>query len=187
MSKVIKRYFVAEGDRAAKVMAEGLAAANLAHRTRGDYLKEIGADGFWERRNEPPFAVVLYAKEGRRLGGFLPPERHSEDGKKFWVYRPDGRTTTGKGALAAFRDLAAFNFSAFACKEFGVAHSVIGYHEHPRSGMAMYSAAAGVVKKTLVFCIPFGGDKPEHDPVIPQDLREIKHSEYIALTEEGES
>lgn len=187
MSEIIKRYFVGEGERATKVVADGMAAANVAHKRRGAYLKEIGAAGFWETRNAAPFAVVIYAKEGKRLGGFLPPEQHSEAGKKFWVYRPDGRSGIGKRALAAFRELAAFNFSAFACKEFGVEHSVIGYHEHSRSGMAMYSSAAGYVQKTLVFCIPFCGDKPVRNVAIPKDLREIKHSEYIAMTEESGS
>lgn len=147
MSKVIKRYFVGEGERAAKVVAEGLAAVKVAHEKRKAYLKEIGAGGFWEQRNQAPFAVVIYATEGRRLGGFLPPERHSEDGKKFWVYRPDGRATIGKRVLAAFRDLATFNFSDFACREFGVEHSAIGDHDLSRSGMAMYSSAAGYVKR----------------------------------------
>lgn len=190
MSKIIKRYFVGEGELAAKVVTDGLALANAAHKKRTAYLKEIGAGGFWERRNQAPFAVVIYAKEGQRLGGFLPPERHSEDGKKLWVYRPDGRTTIGKKALGDFRGLASFNFSDYACKEFGVAHSVIGAHAGSRSGMAMYSASAGYVQKTLVFCIPFGGEKSgihPNEPTIPADLREIKHSEFIALTEEGQS
>lgn len=187
MSNVIKRYFVGQGERAEKVVSDGLALANQARKKRNAYLKAVGADGFWERRNQAPFAVVNYAKEGKRLGGFLPPERHSEDGKKFWVYRPDGRTTIGKQALGTFRELATFNFSEFACSEFGVAHSVIGAHAASRSGMAMYSSAAGYMQKTLVFYIPFGDDKPASDPVIPADLREIKKSEYIALTEEGGS
>lgn len=187
MSNVIKRYFVGAGERVAKVVADGLAAANLAQKKRRAYLKEIGADGFWERRNQAPTAVVIYTKEGQRLGGFLLPERHSEDGKKFWVYRPDGRTSIGKQVLGDFRGLATFNFSDFACEAFGVVHSVIGAHAASRSGMAMYSSAAGYVQKTLVFCIPFGDDKSNKDPTIPADLREIKHSEYIALTEEGES
>lgn len=187
MSKINKRYFIGEGERAAMVVSDGLALANLARKKRSAYLKEIGADGFWERRNQAPFAVVIYAKDGKRLGGFLPPERHSEDGKKFWIYRPDGRTTIGKNVLAAFRGLATFNFSDYACDAFGVAHSAIGTDAASRSGMSMYSSGAGYVQKTLVFCIPFGGDKSNKDPTIPADLREIKRSECIALTEEGQS
>lgn len=188
MSKVIKRYFIADNERAQQIAKDGLALVNEASRNRSAYLAEVGVDGLWERRHQAPFGIVVYQEEGAQRPGYLKPEQQTEDGKRFWIHRPDKRTTIGKAALKALAKLSTFDFSDYACKAFGVSYSVIGWHRESRSGMAMYSSAAGFMKGVMVFCIPFGDDGNHHSPpVIPEDLREIKKSEYIALTEEGES
>lgn len=186
MSYVSKRYFIAEGERAKQVAKAGLDLVNAARKKRADYLDEVGADGLWERRNQAPFGIVFY-KETGQLPGFLKPEKQSDDGKVFWIHRTDKRTTLGKTALQALSGLASFDFSDYACRELGVSHSTIGPHRASRSGLAMYSSVAGVINGVLVCSIPFGGDSGgggRGDIEIPADLREIKYSEYIAMTEE---
>ena len=187
MSEVTMRYFVAEGPRAEQVAAEGLAKANDAIAKRRAYLDELGAHAFFERNHQAPYAVAFSAKDGgEKRHGFLSPTVEYHDGERYLIYKPDMRTTAGKEIKQRLGELATFNFSDFVCKEFGVSHSTIGAHRASRSGLAMYNSVAGYLRNTLVFKIPFGGDQGGGrviDIEAPADLREIKHSEFIAITE----
>ena len=188
MSPVTHRYFVAEGARAAQVAAEGLDKANATRAKRSQFLDEHMAAALWGRRYGIPIGIAFHPFKGDKLPGFLAPKIERHDGTPFWIYKPDRRTTIGKNLLTQMAVLAEFNFSDFACAKFGVAHSIIGSSARSNSGLAMYHSVAGYISDRLVFKIPFGGDQDGGLKInvdIPADFREIKKSEFIAITEEA--
>lgn len=184
--KVIRRYFVAEGDKASAVAKEGLRLASKSRRAGIALSKEFGALGTFGHGRRAPFALVW--DEGLVPDpnpGFLPAELHHEDGKRYHVCRPDKRTKIGKDLAERMRTLPDFDFSDYACKEFGVYHSTVGASAGSQSGMAIYHSVAGYMKETLIFSIPFGGDQGGGNVVnvaIPQEFREITAGEYLDLT-----
>jgi len=187
MSEVTIRYFVAEGDKAEHVMKEGLEKVNAVRALRAAFLKKHGADGTWEHRHQAPYGLVFNADkcDGSAKTGYLKPERHSQDGTTYYTYRFDKRTKAGKALIEEAKPMATFDFSTFAVKEFGVYRSLIGSCAESRTGMAMYISAAGISKDKLVFSIPEGGEeRQEQLRPIPPEFRELKKSEFIALTEE---
>mgnify|MGYP000411519582 CR=1 FL=1 len=50
----------------------------------------------------------------------------------------------------------------------------------------MYFSVAGLYDDTLIINIPFGGDGNDRDPEVPSDLIELKRSQFVAITEEGQ-
>jgi hypothetical protein len=186
MSTITKRYFIAEGDAAQAVANEGLRLANESRLAGITLAKKYGALGTFGRGTSAPFALAW--DDGLLPDpnpGFLAPERHRQGSDVYLVCRPDKRTTVGKAIADELGALPLFNFSDYACQQFDVQYSTIGAHADSRSGLAMYKSGAGYVGQQLVFMIPSGGDR-DSAPVIPPAFREIKRSEYIALTEEGE-
>jgi hypothetical protein len=185
MSKVISRYFVADGTKAEAVAAEGLRRSNEVRLAGLALAKTYGAAGTVGRGNAAPYALAWedgHLQEPR--SGFLAPEFHCEDGEKYLVCRPDKRTALGKKIAAAMRELPVFSFSDYACREFGVMCSTIGASAVSPSGMAMFHSVAGFMKGTLIFSIPFGGDAGNGKPPavsIPLEFREITAGEYMDL------
>lgn len=190
MSEVTMRYFIGEGARAEQVAKEGMAKVNEAIERRRIFIEEIGAAGLMQRGKSAPYAVVFDSPTADEKPGFLSPSRVHDEGKAMYSYRPDRRTTTGKELAKRLDDLPDFDFSNFVVKAFGVSRSAIGANAESRTGQAMYVSVAGFIGKTLIFKIPFGGYSGNNgkDGVdIPADLREIKFSEFIALTEEQQA
>lgn len=182
------RYFVAEGDRAEQIAKAGLDKANEIQRKRTEFCGRTGADGLYGHRCQTPSAV-LFVGDGaeKKKDGFLAPEPIWDGKKKYFAHRPDRRTRAGKAILEELRRLAEFDFSDFIVKAFGVEHSTIGASANSPHGSSMFMSVAGYMNKKIVFKIPFGGDQGgghRMDPAIPPELREIKKSEFIALTEE---
>lgn len=187
MSEVTIRYFVAEGDKAERVIKEGLEKVNAVRALRAAFLDKHGADGTWELRHQAPYGLVFDAAkcDGAAKPGYLKPERHVQDGTTYYAYRFDKRTNAGKALIEESKGLATFDFSAFAVAEFGINRSLIGYCAESRTRMAMYFSRSGIHKEKLLFTIPEGGEeRQEQQPPIPAEFRELKKSEFIALTEE---
>ncbi len=180
MKPVTKRYFKAVGERAERVIQEGLAQLNEANARHRAITRELGAIGTYGATE------MLFPSEEPRPG-LLFNGRTLVDEKTCYRFKPDLRTKVGKYLASTLKTIPLFDFSRFACKEFKVGNSVFGPHEHSPSGMAMYESVAGIIKGTLIFAIPFGGDMGNGNPAlleIPADLVEMKYSEYVALTEE---
>ena len=183
MSDVKIRYFIGEGELADKVISEGVQLANQVNAKRRAFMDEISAYGLWERRNSTPSGII-FEGDGEKKPGYRSPSKIDHNGKTCWIYKPNRSTKIGKSILNRLPFLAIFNFSDFACDKFGVRKTVIGAASNSRTAMAMYFSVAGYVNNHLVFKIPFGGDSTDAF-VIPSTLREIKKSEFIAITEEG--
>jgi hypothetical protein len=174
---IIKHFYIAEGEKAEQVAKEGLEKANAIRKMRLRFQEEVGASGLYERSHQPPIALVFVGND--KKPGFLPPLVIDYD-KNLFAYEPDRRTKIGKAMRGRLDGLASFNFSDFACQAYGIHGDVIG--AGPGGRMALYSPAAGYLKGKLVFVIPKGGDSD--DIAVPDGFREIKGSEYMALTEE---
>ncbi|WFP48541.1 DUF5420 family protein [Methylomonas sp. EFPC3] len=167
------KYFIAEGEKADRVANQGLEFANQKRKDRQEYLTEMGADAFYERERSAPTGLAFAGADGSEKKGFKKPFQVEHESHKYWVYQPNRQTTIGKQISARLKKLATFNFSNYAVTEFSV-------NVHKFDAGRLYFSVAGFYKSTLVFKIPFGDD-----PVtIPPDFREIKKSEFIALTEE---
>ncbi|HJW25153.1 MAG TPA: DUF5420 family protein [Rhodocyclaceae bacterium] len=187
MSEVTMRYFVAEGEKAERVIEEGLKKVNAVRKVRADFMNKHGASGTWEYRHGNPYGLCFDSDkcDGATKPGFLKPEKHTQEGVTYYAYKFDKRTNIGKELIKEAAGLATFDFSTFAVCEYGIYRSLIGAHKNSRTGMAMYQSAAGISKGKLVFSIPEGGEERKEDlPPIPSEFRELKKSEFIALTQE---
>lgn len=193
MTTVTMRIYIAEGERADRVAKDGLEKVNAQRKKRRDFLEQFGASGFFEYRNCPPTSIVFEGQGGEtKLDGFLKPSREFENGKYFWAHKPDQRTKIGRTVKVQMLELTEFDFSGYAITEFGLRGAeTIGY---VGGRMALYRTVAGVVAGKLVFKIPFCGESSgNHDtptPLnvdVPADMREILHSEFIALGEKKEA
>ncbi len=193
MRTVTMRFYIAEGERADRVAKEGLEKFNAQRKKRREFLEQFGARGFYEYKGYPPTFIVFEGNGAEtKLDGFLKPSREFENGKFFWAHKPDKRTLIGRTVKAHMLNLADFDFSGYAVAEFGLSGvETIGY---VGGRMALYRTVAGVVGGKLVFNIPFVGEASgNHDtptPLnvdVPADLREILHSEFIALGEKKEA
>ena len=186
------RYFVAEGDRAEQLRLEAVAEAKKFNDHMQSIRDEFGASGLWGREGCAPFAL-LYEGEGadQQKAGFLRPEKTWLDGNvEAWIHKPDRRLKVGKAAAEKLSSVKAFRFSDYICKSLKVENMVPGVHAGGRAGWALYSSAAGMYNNRIVVKIPFGNNLSgggRSDPVIPDFLREIKKSEFIALSEESGS
>lgn len=93
------------------------------------------------------------------------------------AYKPNRRFKAGIELARQFGKAAAFDFSRYACLEFGVGMSIIGYSPQSTTRMSLYSSVAGIVNKQLVFSIPYDAQTPL--PPIPAELTEISEKEFI--------
>lgn len=187
MSEVTIRYFVAEGEKAERVIKEGLEKRNAISAQRSAFVEKYGADGTCEYRHQAPHGLAFNADkcDGADKPGFLKPVRNTQDGVTYYEYRFDKRTKVGKALIEECAGLAYFDFSTYAVREFDVSRSLIGSSSRSRTGSAMYISVAGISKGKLVFKIPEGGDERHvQQRPIPAEFRELKKSEFIALTEE---
>lgn len=187
MSEVTIRYFVAEGEKAERVIKEGLEKRKAISAQRSVFVEKYGADGTSEYSYQAPHGLAFNANkcDGADKPGFLKPVRKTQDGVAYYEYRFDKRTKVGKALIEESAGLAFFDFSMFAVREFDVRRVLIGSSSRSRTGSAMYQSVAGICKGKLVFKIPEGGEeRNEQQHPIPAEFRELKKSEFIALTEE---
>jgi uncharacterized protein DUF5420 len=188
VSTVTKRYFIAEGPRAEKTVEEGVALIKACMVMRRAVIESNGAVNLYGRNGCAPYALVFDHQHADRKPGFCEPEKRIEEGETFYIHKPNKASNIGKDLAATLANVKPFSFSEFACKAFGVSHHTVGSCAGSRTGQAMYLSVAGYYAPHLVFGIPFGGEGNQGKEVeIPADLREIKKSEFIAITEESGS
>jgi hypothetical protein len=189
MEEITYKYFVAEGEAVALVM-ETTKSESSAHQERiSALLKKYEADCLWGGSRSAAFAIGFLwtrpeddwrAKPPMREN-FLKPEVERSGDVMYACYKPDQRYKAGKAIKAELKAVGAFSYSDFISKVTGVDRMVFGTLD---GRQVMCSTFGGRYKDTLVFRIPVGGD---HDKEFtpPNGFREIKKSEFIAITEEA--
>ena len=185
-NQIIYRYFVAEGEIAESIKAE-VKAEKEAHFARlSDLIKKYGADCAWGGSRTHLSAIGYTHKEGAKPGmkeGFLRPKIERSNGEEYAVYYPDKRYKMGKEIVKDLHSVGTFNFSDSVTKKLGCYCDCFGTLD---GRMVRAMSAAGQYADRLVIRIPTGGDTRPRDFEIPPGLREIKKSEFIAITEENE-
>lgn len=183
------KYFVAEGEAIAPVLALA-ETASAEHQERiSALLKKHEADCLWGGRRSAPHAIGFiwerpdgdYRSKPPMKENFLKPETESSGDTLYALYKPDQRYKAGKAIKAELKAVGGFSYSEFVAKATGADRMVFGILD---GRQVMCQTSAGRYKDMLVFRIPTGGDHGE-DFTPPEGFREIKKSEFIAITEES--
>lgn len=190
MSYITERYFLGNAAIAKTLMTQWEATQIKAQQLIKALIEEFAADGLYREGakivglsyNSAPNELKV-APEGLAASSFFDDERHVT------VHKPKRQFKTGKALqvkLDAINDEMQQNpsFSKFVIKALALNHEVMGASKaHPGRTMITRSSA-GVAKEQLVVLVPDGGESETTFPTIPSTLKEIKRSEFIALTEE---
>ncbi|MCP3017468.1 hypothetical protein [Cupriavidus basilensis] len=170
---VRRRYFIVEGAEGEGVKADALAMANAHRLRRLKVEKDYGADGLMLGRDSQPYALLFLegrpAPEGTKETG-----RHTEKGECYVEYRPMKNRKAGKQLAADLLAVGGFNGSDFILRRFDAG-------AHIPSGRSLAVSTAGIVDGVVVVQVPESAAEPFTPPAC---FREIKKSEYVALTEE---
>lgn len=189
MELITYKYFIAEGESIAHTIAF-IKTKQAAHQDRiSDLLEKHGADCLWGGRRESPFAIgwIWKRPEGEYRAkppmreNFLKPEVERSGDVTYACYRPDQRYKAGKQIKAELKAVGGFSFSDAICEAMGVDRNVFGVLD---GRQVVCRSSAGACGNKLVFRIPVGGagNIPFESP---DGFREIKKSEFIAITEES--
>lgn len=182
MSEITYRYFLATGDKADRVIQE-IRDGLRAHREKSEAVcDKYGATATWGRSAAPPFALAFEGDQhATKKPGFKEPTTVLDKDKRYHIHAPHRSTKIGKGCAQLLATLKPFDYSEHAAKSFGLMHSICGI-----SGgrMCIAFTSAGFYGNQLVFRVPVGGEDGDNITP-PPGVRELKHSEFIAITEEG--
>ncbi len=182
---IIYRYFVAEGEEAEAVKKEAAEEKKEFFARVNKLLEKYAADCAWGGAKSSPAAIGFLHKNGDKpemKDGFLRPKIERSDRENYAVYYPDRRYKVGKAILEDLKAVGCFNFSDFVTKKLGCYCDCFGILN---GQMVRAVAAAGLYGDVVVVSIPTQGDNLKKDITVPPSLREIKKSEFIAITEEG--
>lgn len=189
MEEITYKYFIAEGETVAPVIAAAK-SEGTAHQERiSALLKKYEADCLWGGRREAPFAIGFlwekpegdYRAKPPMRENFLKPEVERSGEVMYACYKPDPRYKAGKAIKAELKAVGGFSFSDTISKALNVSRMVFGILD---GRQVMCQTSAGQYGDRLVFRIPTGGDHGEFSA--PECFRKIKKSEFIAITEENE-
>lgn len=177
-----RRYFVAD-DADAEQLKEAILAKMNAQRAQHRALAEkYGADEVVKHNDGRVVGLAFKSTEDEPAQRDGLTFHSTQDGEGFvWhTYKPNLRSKLGKqidatmGAISGYRpsDTIVSHYDAWR-------HAVVPHA--CRTGMAMAVSVGGIAKGKVVLCVPVNEEEP-FDP--PASLRELKKSEWIALTEE---
>lgn len=189
MEEITYKYFVAEGEAITSVI-DMAKAERARHQDRiSALLKKYEADCLWGGSRSAPGAIGWiwekpegdYRAEPPMRENFLKPDVEHSDGVTYACYKPDQRYKAGKAIKAELKAVGSFNFSDTISKALKVDRMVFGILDGRN---VMCQTAGGQYGDRLVFRIPTGGDHKDTFSA-PGGFREIKKSEFIAITEEN--
>lgn len=190
MSEIAFKYFVVEGEPAESVIAAAKAESSAHQERISTLLKKYEADCLWGGRREAPFAIGFlwqrpeedYRAKPPMRENFLKPEVERSGDVTYACYKPDQRYKAGKAIKAELQAVGGFSFSDTISKALKVNRMVFGVLD---GRQVMCQTAAGQYGDKLVLRIPTGGDHKDTF-IAPDGFREIKKSEFVAITEESE-
>jgi hypothetical protein len=181
-------YFVEDGEPASALRQEASERLRDCRGRVAALAREYGADGCMERNSLGDhslhgFGFVVESgsapveREGLKFKGR---ERHDAEDLEWHCYVPDRRRAAGKKIAKRLAEFETFNFSGWVTGELGLRRTMGMETER---GFSIVTSSAGIAKGKLILRIPVGKD----DPVdCPPGFRQIKKSEFIALTEEAD-
>lgn len=170
-----RRYFVAEGDQA-KELAERVLQIQKAHRDKIHKLQEDYKAAAVMTNNLKPTGLVL-DKDFAPVPGCRA-EKYWHEGKEYKLYTPLLNRKLGKDLAKRFKDIGTFSGSDIILKHYKAVNYVLG-DDH-----SMWVSTAGIINNVMILQVPVDSQNP-FDPAPESGLREIKKSEYVALTEES--
>lgn len=181
------RYFVGNGEKAVALAKEAVDRMQRHQKACQDLRKAYGATHAVQQYNGIAGIAVEVAEQTRpnHIEGFKFKDRHVSEkpGTELHGYAPDKRTATGRKFAAEAGAIGRFDASGWLIAQLGAARYVVGYSSGSKTGAAMYQSSAGTLNgDVLVLKVPVDPEDPFEPPTF---LREVKKSEWIAITEEG--
>lgn len=184
MSEDKRRYFVAEGAEADQLRSDVLGKINAQRERQNELAAKYGADQVFQWNDGRVAGLVFAGGEDAPAvpEGLALDQRQANPNGGFWyLFKPAKRGKAGKAIAADLATIKGFRGSDEIVQHFKAYRGQVVGSAASRTGMAYAVSVAGIIKDTIVLSVPDVEGEP-FDP--PACLREIKKSEYIAITEE---
>lgn len=176
------RFFVADSDLWADRVKDALAKMSERKKEENQFKEKYEASGLYQHGK---FITGLgwYTDEKRK--GWIFVQVLPAGGDNYYCYKPDKRSKVGKEAARILDQLNRFRRS-FSDRI--VSFLPTDFSQSRMAGGRIYFPVGGHYKGKTVFKIPCAEDFNIPDiskSPVPEGLREIKESEFVAITKEG--
>lgn len=165
-----RHYFIGEGPEAEKLIAATLARSEVARKARFALMHDYSSDGLLLSGGRDGSIVGLSFKEKRDIP-FLKGGDRIEGG---YAYYPKMNTKKGKELAQRLKEgNLTFSASHFIVDALKLEHFAF-------SGSRMYVSVAGTSENLKCILVSIPGERGDTFPVIPEWMREVKESEWLA-------
>lgn len=165
-----KHYFIGEGTEAEKLIASMLARREVARKARLSLMHDYSSDGLLLSGGRDGSIVGLSFKEKRDIP-FLKGGNRIEGG---YAYYPKMNTKKGKELAQRLKEgNLTFSASHFIVDALKLEHFAF-------SGSRMYVSVAGTSENLKCILVSIPGERGDTFPAIPEWMREVKKSEWLA-------
>lgn len=165
-----RHYFIGEGPEAEKLIAATLARSEVARKARLALMHDYSSDGLLLSGGRDGSIVGLSFKEKRDIP-FLKGGNRIEGG---YAYYPKMNTQKGKELAQRLKEgNLTFSASHFIVDALKLEHFAF-------SGSRMYVSVAGTSENLKCILVSIPGERGDTFPVIPEWMREVKESEWLA-------
>ena len=165
-----RHYFIGEGPEAEKLIAATLARSEVARKARLALMHDYSSDGLLLSGRRDGSIAGLSFKEKRGIP-FLKGGDRIEGG---YAYYPKMNTKKGKELAQRLKEgNLTFSASHFIVDALKLEHFAF-------SGSRMYVSVAGTSENLKCILVSIPGERGDTFPVIPEWMREVKESEWLA-------
>lgn len=165
-----RHYFIGEGPEAEKLIAATLARSEVARKARLALMHDYSSDGLLLSGGRDGSIVGLSFKEKRDIP-FL---KGGDRIKGGYAYYPKMNTKKGKELAQRLKEgNLTFSASYFIVDALKLEHFAF-------SGSRMYVSIAGTSENLKCILVSIPGERGDTFPVIPEWMREVKGSEWLA-------
>ena len=165
-----RHYFIGEGPKAEKLIAATLARSEVARKARLALMHDYSSDGLLLSGGREGSIVGLSFKEKKDIP-FLKGGNRIEGG---YAYYPKMNTKKGKELAQRLKDGdLTFSASHFIVDALKLEHFAF-------SGSRMYFSVAGTSENLKCILVSIPGERGDTFPFIPEWMREVKASEWLA-------
>ena len=165
-----RQYFLGAGPEAEKLIAATLARSEVARKARLALMHDYSSDGLLLSGGRDGSIVGLSFKEKRDIP-FLKGGNRIEGG---YAYYPKMNTKKGKELAQRLKEgNLTFSASHFIVDALKLEHFAF-------SGSRMYVSVAGTSENLKCILVSIPGERGDTFPVIPEWMREVKESEWLA-------